>query len=397
MKILLGVSGGIAAYKSAEIVRAFKKRGDEVRVVVTSGAMEFITPLTLQVLSENDVGADLFDPTLESQIGHIDLARWPDVILVAPATANFIARYANGFCDDLLTTILSATFSPVVIAPAMNTQMLLNPKTQRNIVQLKADGAFIIEPDSGELACKEVGAGRLPDSPVLVEAVLNALEENRSEPQILVGKKILIAAGPTREFLDPARFLSNPSTGKMGYALAKSAKALGAQVTLVSGPSALPKPAGLDFRSVISTNDLFNEVTSLAGEMDVVVMAAAPADWTPKHRLDHKEAKVEGEKNLTFVRTKDILKHLGESYSDTSPFLIGFAAESHDVLERGKAKRVRKKCDALIANKIGGEDNAFGSDENQVYVITADLELNLDRAPKIDIAYEIWRTLSERI
>ncbi len=396
MKILIGVSGGIAAYKSAEIVRAFKKRGDEVRVVMTCGALEFIKPLTLQVLSENDVGTDLFDPTLESQIGHIDLARWPDVILLAPATANLIARYANGFSDDLLTTILSATFSPVVVAPAMNTQMLLNAKTQRNIEQLRSDGAFIVEPDSGVLACKEVGAGRLPDAPILVEATLRAFK-SKSRPQILEGKKILVAAGPTREFLDPARFLSNPSTGKMGYALAKSARDLGADVTLISGPSSLLQPDQVAFKSVVTTEDMFAEVTRLASTMDAVVMAAAPADWTPKDPSKQKESKVEGEKTLTFVRTKDILKTLGETYAGVAPFLIGFAAESHDVLERGKAKRIRKKCDALIANKIGGADNAFGADDNQVYVIANDIEANLERAPKIEIAFEIWRTLSEQI
>ncbi len=392
MKILLGITGGIAAYKSAALVRALKKRGDEVRVVMTAGATEFITPLTLQVLSENSVGTDLFDPTFESQIGHIDLARWPDVILVAPATANFIARYANGFCDDLLTTVLAASTSPVLIAPAMNTQMLLKERTQRNIETLRMDGVKIIAPDSGELACKEVGAGRLPDSPILLDAV-----DAIFFAPILEGKKILIAAGPTREFLDPARFLSNPSTGKMGYALAKEALNFGARVTLVSGPSALPKPSGITFISVLTTEDMFIALTQQAPQNDVIVMAAAPADWKAEVQLEQKEAKVEGEKIVRFVRTKDILKHLGEHKSDSSPFLVGFAAESHDLLERGKAKRIRKKCDALIANQIGGKNNAFGSDDNQGFVICEDEVVELERDTKTQIARRIWNILVDKL
>lgn len=389
MKILLGISGGIAAYKSANLVRAFKKRGDDVRVVMTRGATEFITPLTLQVLSEHVVGTEIFDPTFENQIGHIDLARWPDLILIAPATANLIAKYANGIADDLLTTILLATLAPVIIAPAMNTQMLLNAKTQRNLERLKNDGAMLIEPDSGELACKEVGKGRLPDPDIILDSIDGYFLKNK----VLEGKHILITAGPTREYLDPARFLSNPSSGKMGYALAESAKKLGAIVTLISGPSALNIPNDIHFERVITTRDMYTAVMKKASTMDVIVMAAAPADWRPEKQASQKEPKIDGDKVIKFVRTPDILKALGEEFKNKKPYLIGFAAESHDILERGRAKRIRKKCDALIANKIGGDDDAFGSDENSVHIISEKIEIQLEKAPKKEIAFEIWKTL----
>lgn len=395
MKVLVGVGGGIAAYKSAEIVRALIKRGDEVRVVMTQSAQEFISPMTLQVLSENAVGTELFDPTFEHQIGHIDAARWPDVILVAPATANLLARAANGMANDLLTTILTATTAKVVFAPAMNTQMFFNARVQANIKTLQDDGHYIADPDSGELACKEIGPGRLPDPDALLQAIDIALRPTK----LLAGKHILVTAGPTREHLDPARFLSNPSSGKMGYAIAAAAAKLGANVTLVSGPTALNTPSNCTRVDITTAAELANEVFDRATKNDIIVMAAAVADWRPKNRESEKQPKVEGDLSVTFERTTDILKTLGEKKKsgDLNSILIGFAAESHDVVERAKAKRLRKGADFIVANQIGGSENAFGSDSNHAWVIGDDFADEIERAPKPEVATSLWNILLEHI
>jgi phosphopantothenoylcysteine decarboxylase/phosphopantothenate--cysteine ligase len=389
MRILLGVTGGIAAYKSAEIVRAFVKRGDDVRAVMTSGAQEFITPLTLQVLTNNTVGTEIFDPTYESEIGHIDLARWPDVILVAPATANAIARMAAGMADDLLTTVLCATTAPVVVAPAMNTQMWFHPLVQRNLDTLRDIGHRVIDPDQGELACKEVGPGRLPDPHVLLDEV-----DAAHAPKPLAGKRVLVSAGPTREAIDAARFLTNPSTGKMGYALARRARALGATVRLVSGPVELLQPYGVERVVVQTARDMRDAVMAVASEMDIIVKAAAVADWRPKVEAETKREKSSIDGAIALEPNPDILAELGVLYGvdsgGTKPFLVGFAAESHDVEERGKAKRERKGAHMLVANLIGGEQSSFASDDATVCIITPERAEWTERMPKADIAARVW-------
>jgi phosphopantothenoylcysteine decarboxylase / phosphopantothenate---cysteine ligase len=395
MRVLLGVSGGIAAYKAAGIVRALIKRGDEVRVVMTHGAQEFITPMTLQVLSNHPVSTELFDPTHESEIGHIELARWPDVILLAPATAQLIAKAAHGLADDLLTTVLLATTAPVVFAPAMNTQMYRNALVQANIARLvQVAGWTAVTPDAGFLACKEVGEGRLPDPPVLLDVLDRVMS-----PKPLAGQRVVISAGPTREHIDPARFISNPSTGKMGCALAQAAWLLGAQVELVLGPTGVEPPANVAVRRVTSAEQMAEAVWGMAPQADVVVMTAAVADWRPAQSSEQKRAKSDMTGQLDLVRNPDILARLGELYGPgkgSGPLLVGFAAESHDVEERGHAKLARKNAHLLVANKIGGADSAFGADASSATVFYhADERPNvrLGLASKDALARQIWEAI----
>jgi phosphopantothenoylcysteine decarboxylase/phosphopantothenate--cysteine ligase len=400
MKILLGVSGGIAAYKSANLVREFVKRGDEVRAVMTAGAQEFISPLTLQVLTENRVGTETFDASYESEIGHIDLARWADVVLLAPATANLIAKMAAGTADDLLTTVLLATTAPVVVAPAMNTQMWRHPTVQRNVETLRDEiGYHVITPDAGELACKEIGPGRLPDPPVLLDAV-----DSVTAPKILDGQKVLVTAGPTREHIDPARFISNPSTGRMGYALARAAARFGADVTLVTGPTDIDAPPNVRVIGVVSARQMFDVVCDEAPEMDMICKAAAVADWRPIHQHEQKNTKSDMSTELELEKTPDILATLGEKYGPgtdgdgaqgNGPFLVGFAAETHDVVERGKDKRDRKNAHVIVANRIGGERSAFGADQNTIAVITEQDVHEYGPDSKDKLSEEIWRVVAE--
>src|SRR5690554_106553 len=396
MNILLGVSGGIAAYKACEIVRALKKRGDAVRVIMTRGAQEFVRPLTLQVLSENPVGTDIFDASYESEIGHIDLARWADIVLVAPATADLIGKLAGGLADDLLTTVLLATRAPVLLAPSMNTQMWFHPMVQRNLdILQEVAGYHVVSPDSGELACKEVGPGRLPDAPV----VLQYLDRARVS-QLLAGKSVLIAAGPTREYIDPARFISNPSSGRMGYALARAAWVMGADVTLVSGPTALTFPPGVRGVAVESAVEMHAAILKEAVRADFVCMCAAVADIRPAEGAAQKREKSALGSSIALARNPDILAELGQLYgagaSDSqnknhAPFLIGFAAETHDVVARATAKRLRKGADMIVANQIGGAESAFGATTSKITVISAEETLDFGPATKEALAVDIWR------
>lgn len=395
MRVLLGVTAGIAAYKSAEIVRAFVKRGDEVRAVMTEGAREFIRPMTLQVLSENPVGTEVFDPQYESEIGHIDLARWADGVLVAPATADAIARMAHGMGDDLLTTVLLATEAPVVVAPAMNTKMWRHDLVQRNVETLQEVPQYtVVDPDEGELACKEVGPGRMPDAPVLVEEV-----EAATAPQTLAGRRVVVTAGPTREHIDPARMLTNPSSGKMGYALARVARRRGAETTLVAGPTALEPPMGVEVLEIESADEMHRAVMDRAPEADVVCKAAAVCDWRPKRASDEKLDKAEVSSDLELERTPDILAELGSRYgpdgSEEGPLLVGFAAETADVLERGRAKRERKGAHLLVANRVGGPDSAFGADDLRAHIITEGDTVEFDGGSKEQLAEAIWKRVVE--
>ena len=389
-KILLGVSGGIAAYKACELVRAFRRRGDEVRVVLTAGAQEFVQPLTFQVLSENPVGVTTFDATYESEIGHIDLARWPDVVLLAPATANLLAQVAHGMATDLLTTVLLATRAPVVVAPAMNTAMYLHPKVQENLKTIAAiEGYRVVDPDSGELACKEVGPGRLPDPDVLLDAV-----DRAGNLQLLAGKKVLVTAGPTREAVDPARFISNPSSGKMGYGIAAAARALGAEVTLISGPVGLKVPLGVEVLPVITAREMHAAVIERVDSVDFAAFVAAVADWRPEVESLKKLKKSEMTGTLKLERNPDILGDVGARFGpqsgESGPMVIGFAAETERVVEQGKEKLHRKGAHMIVANQVGGGLNTFGADMASVHIITAHRVTDYGAQSKRELGYRIW-------
>ena len=388
IKVLLGVSGGIAAYKSAALIRHLRGQGCVVRVVMTAAAREFITPLTLEVLSEHPVTTELFQPGFESEIGHIELARWPDVVLVAPATANVIAKARAGIADDMLTTILLATTARVLWCPAMNTQMLGHPATVENVEALRQRRLnHVLDPDAGELACHEVGAGRLPDPPVIEAALRRVLT-----PQLLAGRRVLITAGPTREYFDPVRFLSNPSTGRMGYALAEACAAAGATVTLVSGPTTLPAPWNVRVVRVGSARQMRDAV--FAEPCDIAVMAAAVADWRPSEQLPHKRKKATAPWIPTFERTDDILAQLSES-PQRPALLVGFAAETEHVIDNARIKLERKGIDGIVANDVGGSNGAFGNPNNTVTLIDAHGGSRvLPEAGKRDIADEICRWIA---
>lgn len=377
-RVLLGVCGGIAAYKAPELVRAFRKAGAEVRVVLTDSAAQFVAPLALQVVSENRVGHSLFDPAYEHEIGHIELARWADLVVVAPATANTLARFRFGLADDLLSTVVLATEAPVMLCPAMNTQMWRHPATQENVAALaRRASVCIVSPDEGVLACKEVGPGRLPDAEVLLAEGARAMTRPK-----LAGEQVLVTAGPTREAFDAARHLSNPSSGRMGFAIAASLWRLGAEVTLVAGPSALPTPTGVRRVDVVSASEMAAAVA--ASEPALAVMAAAVADWTPASVARGKAAKHEGTWTPELVRTPDILATLAARKARPT-VVIGFAAESDDVVERAAAKRLRKGADGIVANRIGG-GVGFEAAENEVWLIGEDAPIHVSQRSKEEVA-----------
>ena len=362
--VVLGVTGGIAAYKAPEIVRAFKARGARVRVILTRSAREFVTPLALQTLSGEPVSTELFDLTQESQIGHIALADGADVVLVAPATANLIGKLSWGIADDLLTTVLLATRAPVVVAPAMNVHMLAHPSVEENLQRLAARGTRIVEPDAGPLACGYEGRGRLPDAAVLVEEVKAALAQ-----QDLAGERILVTAGPTREFLDPVRFLSNRSSGKMGFEIARAAARRGADVLLVAGPNSLEPLRGVRSVDVVSAEDMARAVGTHLADRTVVVAAAAVADYKPVTRAATKTAKTRGASAIEVESTIDVLGTLRRPRPDT--IVVGFAAETHDVAARARDKLARKGLDLIVANDVTLAGAGFDVDTNVVTLIVA--------------------------
>lgn len=361
--ILLGVSGGIAAYKAAELVRLFVKAHAMVQVVMTANARHFVTPLTMQALSGQPVCTDLFDLGMESQIGHIQVARAAHLAVVAPATANLIAKVAAGIADDYLTTALLATTAPILICPAMNVKMYENPVTRRNLLQLKQLGCHVLDPESGELACKEEGAGRLADLGVIVETACGILT-----PQTLVNRRFLVSAGPTWEAFDPVRFISNPSTGKMGYALAKVAARRGAEVHLVSGPTFLPPPIGVEVHKVITALEMRDRVVGLAPEMDVTIMAAAVGDYRPEQAFDQKVKKIDAQLSVNLLKNPDILAHLGRERREDQ-VLIGFAAETENLVENATDKLLCKNLDFIVANNLSESGSGFACDTNEVKII----------------------------
>ncbi len=358
--IILGVCGGIAAYKAVELLRLMKKAGARVRVVMTKSALEFVGELTFRVLSENDVCTGLFNTNISS-VRHIDWANDADAAVIAPATANIIGKLANGIADDALSTMMLAVTSPVMICPSMNSNMYENLSVQRNLDILENDGAFILEPGSGELACKTIGTGRLPEPWMIFDRL-----EKLFEKQDLKGKKVLISAGPTREAIDPVRYISNHSSGKMGYAIARSAERRGAAVCLVSGPVAIDPPYGVDLVKIETANEMSCAILDRTPDYDIIIMVAAVADYRPDTPEKKKIKKKDNEKGLfiSLIENPDILKQAGRIKKDQ--LLIGFAAETNDLEKNALLKMKKKNLDMIVANLVGVEGSGFGSDFNKV-------------------------------
>ena len=365
--VLLGVTGGIAAYKAAALASALIKQHAAVEVVMTRNATQFITPLTFEQLTGRRVMVDTFDRNFVHQVEHISLAQRTDLVIVAPATANVCAKLAHGLADDMLTTTVLACRCPKLIAPAMNTNMYENPVTQDNLDTLRRYGWEVITPASGRLACGAVGPGKLPEPEELLQYILRRL----AFPHDLEGKKVLISAGPTQEALDPVRYLTNHSTGKMGYALARMAMLRGAEVTLVSGPVSIAPPPFIRLIPIISARDMFEAITANAADSDYIFMAAAVADYTPAQYADEKIKKHDGDLSIPLQRTKDILAYLGEHRSDHQ-IICGFSMETRDMLENSRAKLQKKKVDMICANNLKVPGAGFGVDTNVITMITKD-------------------------
>jgi phosphopantothenoylcysteine decarboxylase/phosphopantothenate--cysteine ligase len=386
--VLLGVTGGIAAYKSAELVRQLQERGATVRVIMTRGAMEFITPLTLQALSGNPVHTELLDEEAEQGMGHIELARWADLLLIAPATADLIARLAAGRADDLLTTAALATAAPLMLAPAMNQQMWRDPATEANISTLAARGYHLVGPAAGEQACGDIGPGRM-EQPVRIAEAADQLFPSG----LLTGKRVVITAGPTREALDPVRYISNHSSGKMGYALARAAAEAGAVTTLVSGPVSLPVPDRVRALPVESATDMLQQCLDLLGDCDIFIACAAVADYRPSAVEQQKIKKGPEEITLQLVRNPDIVAAVASS--EQRPFTVGFAAETTDVLNYARDKMQGKKLDMIVANDVADRSIGFNSDQNAVTVLWRNGEQALPRAGKDSIARQIIELIAQ--
>ncbi|RGX54171.1 MULTISPECIES: bifunctional phosphopantothenoylcysteine decarboxylase/phosphopantothenate--cysteine ligase CoaBC [Anaerotruncus] len=373
--ILLGVTGGIAAYKAAQLASDLSKTAADVHVIMTKNATAFVSPLTFETLTNNRVSVDTFDRNFEYNVEHVALAKKADVFLVAPATANFIAKMAAGIADDMLSTTILAASCPKIVAPAMNTGMYDNPITQRNLQTLLAFGVDIVAPGSGHLACGDVGRGRLPDPAVLFEAVRRALT-----PQDLLGVRVLVTAGPTREAVDPVRFLSNHSTGRMGYAVAAAARRRGAEVTLVSGPVSLTPPDGVDVVPVVSAAEMFEAVKDACEEADIIIKCAAVADYRPVNAATEKIKKSEGGMEIPLERTQDILAWLGE-HRRPGQVLCGFSMETKDLIEHSRQKLERKNADMIVANSLRETGAGFGTETNLVTILTRE---NTERLPLME-------------
>ena len=393
VKIGVFVMGGIAAYKVPELVRQLIKKGAQVQVAMTQSAQEFVTPLTLQVLTKRPVLTHTFDEREPSQVQHVAMADWCDLALVVPATANGLAKMAHGLADDVVTTTLLAVTAPILVVPAMNVHMYENPATQRNLAQLRADGLTIMEPDTGFLAEGYEGKGRLPELHRIV-AQVERLYARTHLPQSLAGKQVIVSAGGTRERIDPVRYISNDSSGKMGYAMAQAADWLGATVTLVSTTQSLLPPEGVQVQEVASAQELAQAMTAHYDQMDYVVMAAAVSDYRVKHPHDQKIKKVAGQTDwqLDLVANPEILAQLGQP--KRQQVLIGFAAETQNLLEHARAKLSKKGADWLIANDVSNPAIGFNSDKNQVYVLGAQgQEVLLPQQSKTSLALAAWQVI----
>ena len=389
--IVLGVTGGIAAYKIADLASRLTKEGFDVHVIMTKNATEFITPLTFETLTGNKCILDTFARDFEWDVKHISLAKRADVFLIAPATANFLGKMAHGIADDMLTTTVMAATCPIIISPSMNTAMYENPVTQKNMAFLKSLGHTVIDPEEGVLACRDIGKGRLPETEVLHSFLM----ENLCSKKDYAGKKVLITAGPTQESIDPVRFVTNHSSGKMGYELAKAAFYRGAEVTLVTGQVALKPPVGVNTVPVVTAEEMFREVSKRAEDADVVIKAAAVADFTPKETASEKIKKgSEEEMAVSFQRTKDILAYLGE-HKKPGQKLCGFSMETEHLLENSRKKLEKKHADLIVANHLKQEGAGFAGDTNVVTLITKDDTRPLPLMSKAEVADAVLDALSE--
>ncbi len=390
-RILLGVTGGIAAYKSAELIRRLKELGADVRVVMTKAAQEFITPLTLQALSGNPVHTELLDTDAEAAMGHIELARWGDLILIAPASADFIARFAHGHGNDLLTTLCLAARCPIALAPAMNQAMWACAANQANVTTLQQRGVPLFGPAEGEQACGDVGPGRM-----LEPSELAALCVEQFPSQKLTGVRVTITAGPTREAIDPVRYISNHSSGKMGFALAEAARDAGAQVTLISGTVNLATPDRVERIDVVSAQDMYDASLQRVSSTDIFIATAAVADFRVENCQNQKIKKQDNSNNtmtLSLVENPDIVASIANH--ENRPFTVGFAAETQDVEGYARSKIQRKNLDMIVANDVSRSDIGFNSDQNAVTIIWKEGQLALDTASKSQIARQIITTISE--
>lgn len=392
-KILLGISGGIAAYKCAELTRRLIERGAEVQVVMTKAAKEFITPLTMQAVSGRPVSDSLLDPAAEASMGHIELAKWADLVLLAPATADLIARMSAGMGNDLLSTLVLATDAPVAVSPAMNQQMYLNVATQENIATLARREMMIWGPAAGEQACGDVGPGRMLEPMQLVEKC-----EQFFGPKTLSGKSVVITAGPTREAIDPVRYISNHSSGKMGFALAQAAQQLGAEVTLISGPVSLQTPNGVKRINVVSAEEMHQAAMANATHHDIFIGCAAVADYRPVDIAAQKIKKTadNDDMHITMVKNPDIIASVA-SLSASRPFTIGFAAETQDVEAYALDKLKRKNLDMICANDVSIAGQGFNSDSNAITVYWQGGSKSLGSAMKTELSHAIWEAISEQL
>ena len=382
--VVLGVTGGIAAYKIANLASMLVKQHANVRVIMTQNATNFITSTTFETLTGKKCLVDTFDRNFEFQVEHVSLAKQADIFMIAPATANVIAKVAHGLADDMLTTTFLACRSPKYIVPAMNTQMYENPITKDNLNICRKYGMHVIEPASGYLACGDTGAGKMPEPETLFEYILQELACEKD----LAGKKVLVTAGPTREAIDPVRYITNHSTGKMGYAIARAAARRGAEVTLVSGPVDLKAPLGVRLVPVISAKDMFDAVTSISAEQDAIIKAAAVADYRPAVVGAEKTKKSDGNMNIELERTDDILAWLG-AHRREGQVLCGFSMETQNMLENSRAKLAKKNVDMIVANSLRTAGAGFGTDTNLVTVITKDGAEELELMSKDQVAHEL--------
>jgi phosphopantothenoylcysteine decarboxylase/phosphopantothenate--cysteine ligase len=389
--ILLGVTGGIAAYKSPDLVRRLRERGAEVQVVMTAAAREFVTPTTFQAVSARPVRTDLWDAAAEAAMGHIELARWAEAVLIAPASADFVARLAAGLADDLLATLCLATAAPIAVAPAMNHLMWANPATGANIATLAGRGVHIYGPAEGDQACGEIGPGRMLEPLELVARLESLLS---SAAGALAGRRVLVTAGPTRERIDPVRFISNRSSGKMGFAVAQAAREAGASVVLVSGPVSLPTPAGVARLDVESAADMLAAVLRELPGTDVFISTAAVADYRPAHAAGQKIKKTTDTLELAMERTADVLATVA-ARSDR-PFVVGFAAETEAVEQNARTKLMKKNLDMIAANEVG-HDKAFDSEDNQLIVLSRGARHELARASKLSLARGLITLIAQEL
>lgn len=389
--VVLGVSGGIAAFKIASLASMLKKQRADVEVIMTEHATNFINPITFESLTGNKCLVDTFDRNFEFHVEHIALAKKADVFMIAPATANVIAKVAHGIADDMLTTTFLACKKPKLIVPAMNTNMYESPITQDNLKICRAYGMTVIDPAWGYLACGDVGAGKMPEAETLYEYILQEIACKKD----LMGKRILVTAGPTREAIDPVRYITNHSTGKMGYAIAQAAARRGADVTLVSGPVNLKAPLGVKVVPVISARDMFEAVTAVSDDQDIIVKAAAVADYRPPHVGTEKTKKKDGDMSISLERTDDILAHLGANRR-FGQFLCGFSMETQNMLENSRIKLDKKNIDMIVANNLKVAGAGFGTDTNVVTVITRDCAEELAMMTKDEVAHELLNRIAKQ-